>query len=269
MPELPEVETILREIKPKIIGRTIVATKIHNNKLRYPITQEIIDLKNKQILNVQRRAKYLLLKLNIGWIIIHFGMTGSIQIFKRSQIINKHDHLDLIMDNDNIIRYNDPRRFGSCWWSFDAYKDNRLINLGIEPLSDAFNSHWLYETSRNKRTQIKPWLMNPNYVAGIGNIYSSESLFVAGISPYRTVNLLSYVDASRLVTSIKTVLLLAINHGGTTIYNFIRPNGKLGDFHRQLKVYNRKGYSCFNCKTIIESFQQNQRTTFFCPYCQL
>ncbi len=210
MPELPEVETSRRGIEPHLVGETILHAIVRNGRLRWPVSSEIHALSDQPVLSVQRRAKYLLLELPHGWIIIHLGMSGSLRILPGEQPAEKHDHVDLVMSNGKVLRYTDPRRFGAWLWSADPAGSSVLAHLGPEPLSDAFSSDYLFTRSRGKRTAIKQWLMDNKIVVGVGNIYASESLFTAGILPDRAAGSLSEAEATLLVDTIKAVLLRSI-----------------------------------------------------------
>ncbi|CUX96971.1 bifunctional DNA-formamidopyrimidine glycosylase/DNA-(apurinic or apyrimidinic site) lyase [Candidatus Hoaglandella endobia] len=268
MPELPEVETSRRGIEPWVTGQSVLRTEVRNARLRWSVDEEIIALRDRMVLSVQRRAKYLLLELDSGWIIIHLGMSGSLRVLAQPQPPEKHDHVDLVMSNGCIIRYTDPRRFGSWLWSENPYTSRVLAHLGLEPLSEEFDGHWLYENLRKKKTKIKPCLMDNKLVVGIGNIYASESLFVAGILPDRTAGSLNQEEAARLTKSIKVVLLRSIKQGGTTLRDFLQYDGKQGNFLRELQVYGRGGEPCLVCSTPIQLAKYGQRSTFFCSKCQ-
>lgn len=268
MPELPEVETSRRGIEPYLKGHSILYAVVRNARLRWPVSPEILALSDQPVLSVQRRAKYLLVELHSGWIIIHLGMSGSLRVLREETEPGKHDHVDLVLDTGYVLRYTDPRRFGAWLWCQDLETSNVLAHLGPEPLSDDFSAHYLFEKSRNKKSPIKPWLMDNKLVVGVGNIYASESLFVAGISPDRSINSLTYKEADLLVTTIKAVLLRSIEQGGTTLRDFLQSDGKPGYFAQELLVYGRKGEPCRVCGTLIESKKHAQRTTFFCRYCQ-
>lgn len=268
MPELPEVETSRRGIEPFLVNYTIMQAVVRNERLRWPVSQQIMALSDQLVLSVQRRAKYLLIELNSGWIIIHLGMSGSLRILAEQTKPGKHDHIDLVMDSGYVLRYTDPRRFGAWLWCQDLGSSNLLSHLGVEPLSQSFNTEYLREKSKNKQSPIKPWLMDNKLVVGIGNIYASESLFVAGILPDRPANTLSFKEYDLLVASTKAILLRSIEQGGTTLRDFSQSDGKPGYFAQQLQVYGRAGKPCRVCDTPIESARHAQRSTFFCPYCQ-
>lgn len=268
MPELPEVETSRRGIEPYLVGYTILHAVVRNARLRWPVSNDILSVRDQIVLSVQRRAKYLLIELHTGWIIIHLGMSGSLRILTMDCVAQQHDHIDLVMSNGKILRYRDPRRFGAWLWSNNLESNNVLAHLGPEPLSDNFTGQYLFEKSHNKRIKMKPWLMDNKLVVGIGNIYASESLFYAGIMPCRPVNSLTEAEAELLVTTIKQVLLRAIEQGGTTLCDFLQSDGKPGYFAQQLQVYGRAGDPCFACGTLIEVAKHGQRSTFFCHNCQ-
>ncbi|OZI13759.1 DNA-formamidopyrimidine glycosylase [Sodalis-like symbiont of Philaenus spumarius] len=268
MPELPEVETCRRGIEPWVAGQTILRAEVRNAWLRWPVDEDIIMLRDQRVLSVQRRAKYLLLELEKGWIIIHLGMSGRLRVLPQPQPPEKHDHVDLVISNGCIIRYTDPRRFGAWLWSDDLRTSRILSHLGPEPLSDKFDGRWLYHKSRNKCTSIKPLLMDNTLVVGVGNIYASESLFVAGILPGRAAGSLSEEEAELLAESIKAVLLRSIEQGGTTLRDFLQSDGKPGYFVQELQVYGRRGEPCRVCGTPIQIAKHGQRSTFFCLACQ-
>ncbi|MBK4764863.1 MAG: bifunctional DNA-formamidopyrimidine glycosylase/DNA-(apurinic or apyrimidinic site) lyase [Pantoea sp. Brub] len=270
MPELPEIETILYNIKPYLIGKKIAYILVRNVNLRWLVSKEILNLHDELILNIKRKSKYLLLKLQYGWIMIHLGMSGSLRIlFNDSTTITKHDHIDLVLHNHIILRYNDPRRFG-CWLWYKKLSDSNLLSkIGIEPLSKNFNKQYLFIKTRNKNVSIKQLLIDNKIVAGIGNIYSNESLFIAGINPERSANSLNLKEIKLLINSIKHTLRNAIKYGGTTLRNFSNAYGIAGDFNQKLKVYGRKNKLCLLCKTsVINAKKQCQRMTYWCDVCQ-
>ncbi|WAT00538.1 bifunctional DNA-formamidopyrimidine glycosylase/DNA-(apurinic or apyrimidinic site) lyase [Rouxiella chamberiensis] len=268
MPELPEVETSRRGIEPYLVGHTILHAVVRNARLRWPVSQEIMELSDQVVISVQRRAKYLLVELKTGWIIIHLGMSGSLRVLAQESEPAKHDHVDLVMDTGHVLRYTDPRRFGAWLWTQSLEGSSVLSHLGPEPLSEAFNADYLREKSLKKKSPIKPWLMDNKLVVGVGNIYASESLFVAGISPDRPANSLTHEEYALLVSTIKAVLLRSIEQGGTTLRDFLQSDGKPGYFAQQLQVYGRAGEPCRACGTLIEVSKHAQRSTFFCRRCQ-
>ena len=268
MPELPEVETSKRGIAPHIVGETLLHAVVRHPKLRWPVSEEIYQLSDETVLSLERRAKYLLLELKHGWIIIHLGMSGRLRILSEETPPEKHDHVDLVFSNGKALRYTDPRRFGAWLWETDLTQSRVLRHLGPEPLSESFNTEWLMQKSAAKKSAIKPWLMDNKLVVGVGNIYASESLFQAGIHPDRPANGLSYPESERLVASIKAVLQRSIEQGGTTLRDFLQSDGKPGYFTQQLNVYGRAGEPCLHCGTPIMSGRHAQRSTYWCPRCQ-
>lgn len=268
MPELPEVETSRCGIEPHLVGETILHAVVRNGRLRWPVSDEIYALSDKPVLSVQRRAKYLLLELPDGWIIIHLGMSGSLRILPEELPAQKHDHVDLVMSNGKVLRYTDPRRFGAWLWAKDLDASSVLAHLGPEPLLEAFNGEYLHEKSVKKKIAIKPWLMDNKLVVGVGNIYASESLFAAGIHPDRSAQSLSKTECDGLVKAIKAVLLRSIEQGGTTLKDFQQSDGKPGYFAQELQVYGREGEPCRACGVPIVAGKHGQRRTFYCRRCQ-
>jgi formamidopyrimidine-DNA glycosylase len=274
MPELPEVETSRRGIEPHILGKTIKDVIIRQHRLRWPIPKKlpehILNLKLKQ---VSRRGKYLLLdfgkKNKPNTVIIHLGMSGSLRICPDSTPAEKHDHIDFVFSNKKILRLRDPRKFGCVLWSNkDIEQHKLLIKLGPEPLDDTFSAEYLYKASRKRNCSIKSFIMNSHIVVGVGNIYASESLFLAGINPKRKAGSLSRVRAERLVEAIKQILAEAIKQGGTTLRDFTREDGQPGYFAQKLFVYGKAGEPCAECGKPVKQITQQQRSTFYCTSCQ-
>ncbi|HGN0026027.1 TPA: bifunctional DNA-formamidopyrimidine glycosylase/DNA-(apurinic or apyrimidinic site) lyase [Proteus mirabilis] len=268
MPELPEVETSRRGIEPHLVGNILHYAIVRNSKLRWPVSEKIKTLLDEPILSVKRRAKYLLIELNQGWIIVHLGMSGSVRILPEEQPEEKHDHIDLVFRDGKVLRYTDPRRFGAWLWCEDLATSSVLAHLGPEPLSAQFNAQYLYQQSKNKKIAIKPWLMDNKLVVGVGNIYANEALFSSGIMPDRKASSLTEQECDVLVKAIKAVLTRSIEQGGTTLKDFLQSNGKPGYFAQELFVYGRKDKACLICGHTIESIKQGQRSTFFCRHCQ-
>lgn len=268
MPELPEVETSRRGIEPHLVGNILHYAIVRNSKLRWPVSEKIKTLLDEPILSVKRRAKYLLIELNQGWIIVHLGMSGSVRILPEEQPEEKHDHIDLVFRDGKVLRYTDPRRFGAWLWCEDLATSPVLAHLGPEPLSAQFNAQYLYQQSKNKKIAIKPWLMDNKLVVGVGNIYANEALFSSGIMPDRKASSLTEQECDVLVKAIKAVLTRSIEQGGTTLKDFLQSDGKPGYFAQELFVYGRKDKACLICGHTIESIKQGQRSTFFCRHCQ-
>ena len=269
MPELPEVETTRKGLKPLIANKKIISVHIYKKKLRWDIPIQLRKiLKNQKILKISRRAKYLLLHFDLGELVMHLGMSGSISVVDSFEPLKKHEHFELKLDNSTSIRFHDPRRFGSVLWQEPNEILSLLKNLGPEPLSYEFDESSLHKSSIGKTKNIKTFIMDSNIVVGVGNIYASESLFLAGISPKREAGKTSKKRFILLTESIKNVLIDAINNGGTTLNDFSNVDGKPGYFSQVLSVYGREGMPCIRCNGKIKRIIQNQRATYYCPKCQ-
>ncbi len=268
MPELPEVETTRRGIQPFTENAKIQAVVVRESRLRWPVSDELSRLSMVPVKRVERRAKYLLLHLSEGDIIIHLGMSGSLRVVERDCPIGKHDHVDLVMDNGKIIRYNDPRRFGSILWCKDYSSHPLFSHLGPEPLDDEFNGTYLFKRREGRTTNIKQFIMDNRNVVGVGNIYANEALFLSGIHPRRPANKLSQKRYDLLVQHIKQVLSAAIDQGGTTLKDFVGGDGKPGYFQQHLNVYGRAGQPCVACQSTLKEIRLGQRSTVYCPKCQ-
>jgi len=269
VPELPEVETTKRGLEPLILNRRILSAHIYKKKLRWDIPSHLIEtLKQKTIHNISRRAKYLLIELSDGQLVIHLGMSGSMSVAPSSEPLKKHHHFELKLDNFTSIRFHDPRRFGSILWQDNDNQLKLLSDLGPEPLSYDFNDEVLYFASIGRSKNIKSFIMDSKVVVGVGNIYASESLFLAGISPKRVSGKTSKSRYETLTKSIKKILTDAINNGGTTLNDFSNVDGSPGYFAQILSVYDRDGMPCMRCNGKIKRIIQNQRATYYCPKCQ-
>ena len=232
MPELPEVETTRRGIAPHIQGPRVRAVVIRQPRLRWPIPADLARrLTDQTILSVKRRAKYLLLETANGHLLIHLGMSGSLRILSADSPAQKHDHVDLVFANAQLLRLTDPRRFGAVLWcEGDPLQHPLLNNLGPEPLESGFDAEHLYQATRGRRIPVKQCIMDNKVVVGVGNIYASESLFLAGIRPGIAAGRLSRARIDALSTSICKVLAAAIEQGGTTLRDFVGGDGKPGYF---------------------------------------
>ncbi len=270
MPELPEVETTGRGIAPHIVGKKIQTVMVRQRQLRWLIATDFENnLLNETIENVQRRAKYLLLKTQNGTLIIHLGMSGNLRIVTRSTPTNAHDHVDIVFDENTVLRFNDQRRFGALIWATGDILNHALLrDLGVEPLTADFTSELLFQSSRRKRMPVKTFLMNGKIVVGVGNIYANEALFLAGILPTRHAGDLSFDDCKRLFSYIQEVLTQAIAKGGTTLRDFVNADGKAGYFQQQLHVYGRGNLPCTKCNQPLIEIRLANRTTVFCSHCQ-
>ena len=271
MPELPEVETSRRGIEPHILGKTIRAVIIRERRLRWPIPGTLPQkIQGQKLRCIERRGKYLLLSFgDCGSVILHLGMSGSLRICSKTAAADKHDHIDFVFSNNKILRLRDPRKFGCVLWTDKPVERHRLLlKLGPEPLGDDFSGYYLHRASRKRSCSIKSFIMNSHIVVGIGNIYASESLFLAGINPKRKAGSLSKQRCDKLVLAVRTILLAAIDQGGTTLRDFTRENGQPGYFTQQLRVYGRNGEACDTCGNAIRQLTQQQRSTYYCTRCQ-
>ncbi|MFC1750023.1 bifunctional DNA-formamidopyrimidine glycosylase/DNA-(apurinic or apyrimidinic site) lyase [Pseudomonadota bacterium] len=270
MPELPEVETTRSGIAPHVENKTISQVVVRCKKLRYPVpTRMAKEALGQRVDIVERRGKYLLLRTVAGTILVHLGMSGSLRLVDSALPAEKHDHVDIVLNDQRCLRLHDPRRFGAVLWiKGDPYDHDLLSSLGPEPLNDAFDGDYLYQRSRGRRVSIKQFVMDSKLVVGVGNIYASESLFMAGMRPQTAAGKVSRVRYQKLAAVIKDVLSMAIKQGGTTLRDFVDGSGKPGYFQQQLNVYGRDGEPCNVCSTAIKHLQQGQRSSYYCPCCQ-
>jgi formamidopyrimidine-DNA glycosylase len=270
MPELPEVETTLRGIRPHLEGRRIQELRVRERRLRYPIADETeARLAGQGILSLRRRGKYLLVELEQGTLLIHLGMSGSLRILPQATPPGPHDHLDLVLEEGRCLRLRDPRRFGLFLWTLEPPEKHTLIrDLGPEPLESGFDGAYLHSRAGNRQLAVKAFIMDAKVVVGVGNIYASESLFLAGIHPNRPAGQVSALQYALLVTTIRTVLGESIAAGGTSLRDFVAEDGHPGYFARQLRVYGHEGQPCQQCGTAIRREKIAQRSSFFCPICQ-
>jgi len=275
MPELPEVETIRSGIAPHLVGQTITHVIVRNPHLRWPIPSDLPQLlPGLTITAVTRRAKFLLLDCDVGTLIIHLGMSGSLRLLHpisgfSASAPQKHDHFDVIFNEQIILRLRDPRRFGAVLWHCGDIAQHRLFSyLGPEPLTDDFNARRLYDKTRGSRISIKQTLMNNRIVVGVGNIYANEALFHAKINPTTAAGKIGMMRYQVLVQAIKSILQRAIETGGSSLRDFVNCEGDPGYFQQHYAVYGRGGDSCRQCQDIIQHIRQNQRSSFYCPRCQ-
>ena len=270
MPELPEVETTRRGVAPSVSGRVIERIVVREPRLRWRVSAELPGAAaGQRVRDLRRRAKYLVFDLERGALILHLGMSGSLRLTSLATAPELHDHVDIVLDSGVCLRFNDPRRFGSLLWTTaDPLAHPLLHRLAPEPLSDEFNGEYLARAAKGRGVAIKQLLMNSRVVVGVGNIYASEALFRAGIRPRRAAGRIRRVELDALAESIKAVLKAAIRAGGTTLRDYINPEGMPGYFRQKLYVYERGGEPCRICRTPVRRFVQGQRSTYFCPQCQ-
>lgn len=272
MPELPEVEIVRRGLAQRLPGRRVSALQVRERRLRWPVEEGLEQrLAGQRIEAVGRRGKYLLLTFADGTLISHLGMSGSWRWIAAGEPPGNHDHIDLVFDGD-LLRYHDPRRFGSLHWHADetgpVLAHPLLARLGVEPLSDGFDAALLYRASRGRALSVKQFLLAGQAVVGVGNIYASEALHRAGIRPTRRASSLSRAACERLTHEIRATLSESIDRGGSTLRDFVASDGAQGYFQATARVYGRAGEPCVACATPIREIRQQQRASFFCPACQ-
>ncbi len=269
MPELPEVETTRRGIAPHLVGQRVSRVIVRERRLRWPIPEDLdVRLSGQRIEAVERRAKYLLIRFEAGTLIAHLGMSGSLRLVEGALPAAKHEHVDLLLESGQALRYTDPRRFGALLWSDDPLSHVLLASLGPEPLSEAFDGERLFQLSRGRSMAVKPFIMDNAVVVGVGNIYASEALFAAGIDPRRPAGGISRSHYLKLADEIKRILALAIERGGTTLRDFVGGDGKPGYFQQELFVYGRGGEFCKHCGTTLREVRLGQRASVYCSRCQ-
>lgn len=270
MPELPEVETIVRDLAHLLPGARIKDVEVVRPDLIEDDTPEGFAkrIRGKQIRSVVRRAKNIVMDLGGERLLVNLGMTGRLLVARAGDDEPTHLGVRIGLDRGRELRYHDVRRFGRLWTVTEAQWQAWDGQLGVEPLSDAFSADWLVEAAGRSRVAIKVWLMDQARVVGVGNIYASEALFRARIDPRRPANALTPAELARVRDGVQTVLREAIDHRGTTFLDYRDARGEEGAFASRLKVYDREGQPCPGCKGHIERIVQGGRSTFFCPSCQ-
>ncbi len=277
MPELPEVETVVRGLSSSIKGQIITDVLVKRKDLRVEVPDNFANIvKGQMIRDITRRGKYIFLVLSGGQtIIIHLGMSGSLVTYKDSDYKNsKHDHVIFAIERQNndkvVMIFNDPRRFGlvDIVESSKVNQHKSIKILGIEPLSEEFNHNYLEKIIKNIKASIKQTIMDGNKIVGVGNIYASESLYNSKILPNRSAASLSSNECSKLVTAIKDVLTKSIEAGGSSLRDYKNSEGNKGYFQQKLSVYGRENDNCDSCSSKILKIVQGGRSSFFCPVCQ-
>ncbi len=271
MPELPEVETVRLSLSNHFLKCKIIKIEIFTKKLRYYIPSKLLEFVSKKIVDISRRGKYLILQFDFEKsILIHLGMTGIFKIRNSFDKV-KHDHLCFYF-KDKVLVYNDIRKFGfiKVYNQHELVNSKHLENLGVDPFNKDFNLKYLMNNLKTKKVNIKSFLMNQKNICGLGNIYCSEILFDCKISPNRNVMNLYNDEIKNLFNSIKIILKKAIKKGGTSLNDYVKPNGKIGYFKNDLKVYGREKKRCVKCnkQQLIKKIVQNGRSTFYCSSCQ-
>jgi len=270
MPELPEVETTRRGIAPHVVGRHVAELHVYDRRLRWPVPANLQQKVRGLAINaVDRRSKYLLFRIGANTLLMHFGMTGSLRVYRAAPKRHLHDHVDLVLDDGTTLRYRDPRRFGALLLLSGSGATHPLLRaLGPEPFDLGFDARYLWSATRGRRAAIKIALMDNRLVVGVGNIYANESLFRAGVRPSLPARRLSRTRAERLVAEIRNVLTEAIAKGGSTLRDYVDSRGEPGYFQLDYFVYGRGGIPCRVCGTPIRAVRQAQRASYYCPSCQ-
>jgi formamidopyrimidine-DNA glycosylase len=270
MPELPEVETTRLGLTPHLCGVKVQSVVVRHRRLRWPVPDELVErLSGQTVINLLRRGKYLLIAFQGGHLMIHLGMSGSLCIVSSGLPPGKHDHIDFILEGGKVLRFNDPRRFGSVLWvEGDPALHPRLKTLGPEPFGEDFTGHYLHGLASGRHLPVKTLLMDSKVVVGVGNIYANESLFQSGIHPLRKTDRISIKRYEGLAQAVKSILRSAIDQGGTTLRNFVGGDGKPGYFKQQLQVYGRAGLPCRQCGSPLRESRLNHRSTVYCVACQ-
>ena len=278
MPELPEVETVKRALTPILENRRVLSAFVGRKNLRWPLPENLAKrLTNRVFTHLARRGKYLLMHLDSGEVLLlHLGMSGSVRIYQQKPELGQHDHfmLEIAPKIGNGSRayvvLNDPRRFG--WidlFADSAMPSHKLLGgMGPEPLGNKFSAALLEAAFKGRSTPVKNALLNQALIAGIGNIYANEALFLSGISPRRKAGTINGRRADRLATAIVTTLRAAIEDGGTSLRDHVQPDGEIGYFVQRLAVYGQAGKPCPRCSSLIKTIIQSGRSSFYCSRCQ-
>lgn len=270
MPELPEVETTRRGLAPWLEGRPFLGLELRERRLRLPVPRDLArHVVGPAVRRLERRAKYLLFRFDEGTLLLHLGMSGSLRLAGRGEELRKHDHLRFHLAQGRELRFHDPRRFGLCLWiRGEPLRHPLLRELGPEPLGPEFDASALRAGLRGRKAAVKTLLLDSRLVAGVGNIYASEALFLAGVRPSKPGRSLSLPESERLVAGIRQVLAEAIAAGGTSLRDYVNGQGELGSFATRLFVYGRAGEACRRCGQPIRERRMGQRNTYWCRGCQ-
>ena len=270
MPELPEVETTRRGVAPHVVGRRIARLTVYDRRLRWPVPADLAkQVIGRTIDRVDRRSKYLLFRIGSDTLLVHFGMTGSLRVYRKAPPRKPHDHVDLLLDDGTLLRYHDPRRFGAMLLLREPASAHPLLShLGPEPFDPAFDAAYLWRALRSRTTAIKLALMDNGVVVGVGNIYANEALFRAGIRPTVPARRVSRTRIARLVTAVRQVLAEAIDKGGSTLRDYVDARGEPGEAQLGYFAYGRAGEPCKGCGTPIRVKRLGGRASFYCPRCQ-
>ncbi len=274
MPELPEVETTRRGLLPTVVNQEIVRVIVRDRRLRWPIPPNLAKTLEKRVVGgVLRRGKYLLWDVEAasggGYLLCHLGMSGALFATPATTPPARHDHVDIVLGNQTLVRYHDPRRFGAMLWIKGAQAVHPLLAaLGPEPLGEDFDGRHLFTASRGRAISVKEFIMNSHVVVGVGNIYAAEALFLAGIRPTTAAGRLSRPRYELLAAAIRETLTRAIDAGGSSLRDYRQVDGQPGYFQLNAMVYGRDGAPCRVCGSLIRVIRQGQRRTDFCAQCQ-
>lgn len=274
MPELPEVETVRRNLEEYLGGHSIETVEVRTDSvIRKPAKDSekfIAVLQGRIIETIDRRGKYLIFALQENcWLVVHLGMTGKVLVNKKEGDIDKHTHVVFNLDDGNQCHYHDVRKFGGLFlYTTDPYKEAPISKLGLEPFDNGFTAEYLYQVAKGRHIAIKSLLLDQHVVAGLGNIYADEVLFAAGVRPRKASHRLNRSEADRLVVYSRRILDEAIAAGGSTIRDYRDASGKAGQFQLAHKVYGRAGQACYVCGSRLEKVTVGGRTSVYCPKCQ-
>ena len=269
MPELPEVETTRRGLVPLVVGHRIRDVVVREPRLRWPVPRDLAArLRGARVRSIGRRGKYLLFDCGEGHLLVHLGMSGNLTVVPHDRPLRRHDHVDLALDSGDIVRLNDPRRFGAMLWVRDPARHPLLGGLGLEPFDEAFGGGYLHRLSRGRRVPVKQFLMDSRIVTGVGNIYANEALFAAGIHPARAAGRISRERCERLALAVRATLERALSAGGSTLRDFVGAGGEPGHFQLEYAVYGRAGEPCPACGAPVRATRHAGRSSFHCPSCQ-
>jgi formamidopyrimidine-DNA glycosylase len=274
MPELPEVETVVRSLRPGLVARMITAVEVYLPKMiKFCAVEELKrQVVGRKIIGITRRGKYFIIKLTGGWLLVgHLRMTGRLTIANSGEPFDKYIHVVFMLDNHTELRFADMRQFGCLYMihSEEVEKIKGLAALGPEPLAEELTLEIFKAEISNKKVKMKQLLLNQQFVAGIGNIYADEILFAAGVNPNRTAASLTQEEINRIYQSMREVLALGIKYRGTSIKDYVDGSGIKGEFQHRLKVYGRTNQACLTCGTILVREKIGGRSTHYCPKCQL
>ena len=270
MPELPEVETIRKGIKPLVVGKKVRWAFLRSTRLRWSVgVGELARLTGQQVVDVERRAKFLIFRFSRNWLVLHMGMTGTLRCVAPGCPPGKHDHFDLVFDDGSRLRFRDPRKFGGIIFFHDSpFKSPFFSGIGPEPFSKRVDGSYLFNAAREKKVAVKNFIMDQRFIAGVGNIYANEALFLSGIRPTCAAGQVTKKNFDLLAENIRRVLARAIDAGGTSFRDFYDGEGRPGYFSIQLNVYGKGGEPCPQCGQRISTVKIGQRSTFFCSNCQ-